>query len=519
MLKQVFSLLLIILLVFSCQQENTKKNDALSHLPASVDMVLAFDVDQMMGKAEFEKVTQMPFYEEIVREAAEENEAFAKILKQPSSSGLNMDSKFFVGLERNGRNMEQIVAVFPIADQAAFEKMLENTEIEGKENISKGASYYKTKNSVLTWDETVAIMVATPKDDLTVDKAEQLLVLDKAESIASNKNLQKCIAEQADMSIWVDSEVIIEDPESVDQLSKLLGLSLEDLKGNYLHTFLDFQKGQVKASTKYYIKPIVANDLDLLFKDAPDTDFSTLFPSEDLSMFFTAGLELKGINQLLIEKHVKGSATTFTDKYGVSFTDLIDASNGDVAVGLYASGKEKNKAPEILFATTIEDDKKVASILKTAEEQELIKKSSDNLYELLSFTRPIESDTITDTLKIDMDGFLLIKDDILYLTSSENMVQKIQSEQFSKNGKINQQLAEISRENIFSMVLNVDNNEDTKWDTPFGMVSKNMVVQTDRKRSEVILKTNNPNENSLKTLFKEINEDYEKHQSSEETKI
>lgn len=520
MLKQVFSLLLISLFTFSCQQENTEKNDALSHLPASVDVVLAFDVDQMMDKAAFEQVTQMPFYEEIVRETAEENQAFAKILKQPSSSGLNMNSKFFVGLERDGRDMEQIVAVFPIADQTAFEKMLQNTEIEGDENISKGANYYTTKNSILTWDETVAIMVATPpKEELSVNQAEQLLVLDKAESIASNKNLQKCIAEQADMSIWIDSEIIIEDPESVDQLSKLLGLSLEDLKGNYLHTFLDFQKGQIKASTEYYIKSIVANDLDLLFKDAPDTDFSALFPSENLSMFFTAGLELRGINQLLIEKHIKGSATSFTDEYGLSFEDLIDASNGDVAVGLYASEKEKNKATEILFATTIADEERIASILKAAEEQELIKKTSNDLYKLLGINRPIELDTITDTLKIDMDGFLLLKDDILYLTSSEDMVQKIQSGQFSRDGKINLQVAEITKKNIFSLVLNGDDNDATKWNTPFGIVSKNIIIQTDRKRSEVILKTNNPNENSLETLFKEINKDYEKQQPSEETKI
>ena len=321
------------------------------------------------------------------------------------------------------------------------------------------------------------------------------------------------------MSIWIDSEIIIEDPESVDQLSKLLGLSLEDLKGNYLHTFLDFQKGQIKASTEYYIKSIVANDLDLLFKDAPDTDFSALFPSENLSMFFTAGLELRGINQLLIEKHIKGSATSFTDEYGLSFEDLIDASNGDVAVGLYASEKEKNKATEILFATTIADEKKIASILKAAEEQELIKKTSNDLYKLLGINRPIELDTITDTLKIDMDGFLLLKDDILYLTSSEDMVQKIQSGQFSRDGKINLQVAEITKKNIFSLVLNGDDNDATKWNTPFGIVSKNIIIQTDRKRSEVILKTNNPNENSLETLFKEINKDYEKQQPSEETKI
>ncbi len=520
MMKRVLPLLFLGLLFFACQKDITQEQQGLSHLPASADMVLAFDVPQLMEKADFDGFRQMPVYQEFIREIAEENSAFAKIVENPSTSGLDLDKQFFISMERLDLSKEEIVVVLPIADSTAFREMINKADKDDK-IVSQGVNHIQHRNSAMSWNDRFAVLVNNDLADDPKSRSEALLNLQEKESITSNDNIFKLLDEQADIAVWMSSSLIITNKKATEELVKLLGVSPEDLYENYLHTYLNFEKGAIKAKTSYFLKPVIANDLDLLFKDNPETNFANKVPANGLKMLLTAGLELKGINQLLIEKHIKGSAQQFTDEYGIAFEELIEASNGDIAFAIYENVDTTDIAPDYqgLFATTIENQEQLQVLLQQAEEKTRIGKLDDQTYELLSLEAGSKSDSSSLYIKTDLEGYIYLKDDQLYIVSHESLLNELKAGNFETENAITNRLAKVSMENIFAMVTNWEIDDSVNSRNPMEMIREDLMIESNRQRSQFTIRTKNAEENSLKSLLKIINEDYEKDQAEKEQKI
>ena len=74
LVKNYSTLLLAILFVFSsCDNGSIMKNDVLTSVPKDVSMVTAVNLPDLLKKADFDNVKTMEFYEEVIREAREQN--------------------------------------------------------------------------------------------------------------------------------------------------------------------------------------------------------------------------------------------------------------------------------------------------------------------------------------------------------------------------------------------------------------------------------------------------------------
>ena len=174
-----------------------------------------------------------------------------------------------------------------------------------------------------------------------------------------------------DIAHWLRLDPFLDKARLVDNdlLSTLLGLGKDGLKDNYVNSFIHFQQGKIEGETYFRLKKAVTNDLQLLFRDKVKTDFNKYMPGEDLGMMMAAAMNLKGINQLLIEKHVKGAGMQKMKELGLSFDDLVQAFTGEIAVGIY-DRPEHEAVP--LVVLPIDDKASFASLLAVALESQLL---------------------------------------------------------------------------------------------------------------------------------------------------
>ena len=502
------TLLALSLIIFlsSCQSEPRGSHDALGYLPENTEMVTAINIKNMMDKARFGQVVQMEFYQEILKEARGESPVIAGILEKPERSGVDLDKNVYVSQEMNPEDGTDrfMTAIFSLKDVEAFEKMMEEVDFQvvpASRNFSYSSPDSRT---ILAWNESVLIFGAgKTKMDLE-EKMESYFNRDPDNSIANNKNLQKCLSGDFDVANWTSTKFFLEgvDTKSIEFFANLDKVDVED---NYMHNLLNFEDGEVTVHTDLYIRKKLMNDLSLFLKKEVKTDFVAALPAEDLIGFATGAMDLKGINQVLIEKYSKGLADQGLDKFGIKTNDLKDALNGDVAVAMYATNGMHR--PKMIVGMGVADREKLDQMIQAGTASGIFEKHGENLYKIDPVQlEVVERDSVNVQPVNKANGFFLVQNDKVFMLDGQETVDYFQS---SEKGPKNVEVAigDLIGAHSFSGFASVNGlkNLDQRMEL---IEFESIRTWGNLKTIDTVMKTEDDDVNSLHAIFKQLNEEF-----------
>ena len=140
------------------------------------------------------------------------------------------------------------------------------------------------------------------------------------------------------------------------------------------------------------------------------------------------------------------------------------------------------------------------------------------MYALQGFDREVEGDSGMISRTLDLEGKLLVKDGILFISNSNDLIDKLQSGKYKKGGQVAGEMKELMAENIFAAIVDMTNIREITDDYE-GMGFEQMEVHTNRKQAKGVMKLENKKQNSLKTIFEKLNEEYVKKQEERDSQI
>ncbi|MFT6708822.1 MAG: hypothetical protein ACJATF_003686 [Flavobacteriales bacterium] len=502
-IKQLSFLFVLATGLFLSACSNSKlADDSLKNVPEDVTSVTAFNLNQMMQKADFDYVKGLDFFEAGIAEMEEKEPALAAIMSNPFSSGVDLSKNAYliVDLDKNRPEEMQFGAmVFSINDSGAFQKTIEEI---GEQTTIERTDYKMVsmegdggqKRGLIFWNDNFGMLAGGNRNIDIEAYAASYFDKTRETSIADNPDLAECLSNEYDIATWVSSNAISENPQ-LKTAASFMGISNSALKENYFHSYFNFEKGAITGNTKHFLQKELTNDLQLFFKNGVKKDLSKYIPAENLGMAFSAALDAKGIYQIISEK--TGGATTLNaglKKYGFSGKDIANAFGGDLVVAVYNNPKSKFD-PNGLLTATIGDRKLFDQFLDLGVQFEVMVPEGENVYRLVDGPKELK------------DAYLYVSDDVFFISNAKSMLETIQSGGYASADRIPSDAYEALTDNAFGGLMNFEFMEGLEKffeNLPFtnarinaGLESSSM--QMDLKNKEV---------NSLQAIFDMINKMY-----------
>ncbi len=509
-MKKLVSIGFLFLLFFnfSCKKDvAVLKDDALSTVPADISMLTAIKPAQLLEKANFKEVKDMEFYQDLLEKAKKENEAVARILADPYSSGIDLNNNIYVAQDVNARNPNEIFTaiIFSLQDEAAFRSLV--TQV-GLSEFQEGLGYqyaHKGKQGAVAINDKYGAIGLNYKTKNLKSNFDKIFTTEKANSIRENGELAKCLNSDADIISWATSNTIADNPEAKMAMG-MLNIKADDLKDNYVHSHLNFENGQVKGTSQYFLKKGITKDLKLFFKDEIETDFSQFVPGDNLSFAMALGINFKGINQVLNERpQIKSFVEYMLQEYGLTTSDIANALGGDLVVAGYGGAEAGDE--NMLLATNIDDQKIFDKFLLALKEFNMITPKEEGVYS-------VNSGFLRNSLRrgnLNLDGLdpqIVIKKDKLFITADPSMASQINGGGYKTALRADKQVMKLLKANVFAMFMDFEKMK--AWND--GEL-QNFEITSSSNQSDMNIRLKDQQNNSLYNLLKLANKLYLKNEA------
>ncbi|MFM2268335.1 MAG: hypothetical protein RL757_1776 [Bacteroidota bacterium] len=461
----------------SCKK-TTSLNDAAVFIPRESQQVTAFNLQNMMQKADFEAIKQMEFYKAMTAESEKENPILAEILKNPAQSGIDFSKNMYMVTEK-GMPMLYI----SISNMSAFEKMVKEVPIS-----KNGVKVVRNADGFVAWKSDLAILGISAKTDAEEDAAldasfdaEKLFNVKADQSMASNPKFAELMSSKHDMVSYM----------SLENLGELMGTRLpigkSELKSSYVSGFGDFENGQMVGKSEFNIAPSLTKDFGIMFKNNVKTDFSKYLTDPNLAFACTFALDTKGIKQILQENSGL-EAMLDSKERGFSIDDILKAIDGDMMLSVNNHGGKMSPT----LGIKVNDKATAQKFLNTGVQMGALKAEANGAYSLAV------KDAV-NSKSIDANGQFMFKDDVLFFSDNN-----------APTGGNTSVVSKALTSNIFALYMNfqqfggIESEAKALKGTPL----TDMRMSINGKTAETVLRTNNPNENVLKSIFQFVNKMY-----------
>ena len=493
----LFLSLTVAILISSCSDTTIATDSALKNIPNNVSTVTSIDADAILEKADFEKVKEMAFYQELIQETKRYNSTLGDVLANPSQSGVDLSKDIYVTHSLEKDNPEEVFVgiVASVKDKAALEALIHS---DSKFKISKHGNFdvaMKGSQSV-AWNEEMVVLGMTNAYSDPIGKIEKFFNADTNNSIANDGDLQKAMSGDHDITSWVSSNAISESPSLKSALT-FAGIPAEAAKDNFIHGYVDFNDGAIESRSDMYFQSALVEDLNLCFKDNITTDFSSYIPSNANSAM-AVSLDLEGIQQVLQKKNALMMANFGLKEYGLTVEDINSTFGGDIL--LYSTPGEAD-TPVGTFATSIRSQENLDKFIALATDFNMLEKLGDNLYGIKG----------TSMLSGNMggpDAQLLIQDKMLVISGSPTHIEKISKGGFSGAEKLDKAKIKALKNNIFAGFMDLKDFVNATGGKNLNLNFEDMNYSTDRKKGSFKLNFKDKNVNALKQFFESVNEIY-----------
>ena len=238
-------LLFVATLFTACQKELPPVEDSLVYIPEDAAMVTAIRLQQLMDKADFESLKETEGFQSMLQDAAEENAMLAKVLADPTASGIDLSKNMYVSVELSDSEPLMTVASFSIAEPEALEQMMEGLNVEAKP-VSNDFKYSDTPGKAsVAWNNEVLLLGMADGSIGVKDRLLRYLENPAAGSVADNSHLREQLQGDFDILNWLSSDFILRSRDW-QASGNLLNYDKEDLSGQHLAHALTFGKGVIE---------------------------------------------------------------------------------------------------------------------------------------------------------------------------------------------------------------------------------------------------------------------------------
>ncbi|WP_291908379.1 hypothetical protein [Chitinophaga sp. CB10] len=350
------------------------------YIPKEAGLVLELNAKQLS-----EKLVTNGFTMDKLMQAAQSGDSAkdAKSWEEAKNSGIDLTSNFFVSFVFKGQmseNKSYIEATASLKDAAKFENFLK-TNLAGYEmKTGKDFKYtWDKKNSALiTWnDKTVLYLTQLPtsklsglpgatdvpaagdteegvdeeaypvdsvtKADVTpvanvtaelpdeaavlLTEADHLYHLKEAETAGSLEPFKKLLKENADISLFFNSEATY----NSGMLTMLPANFKKLMEGSYTTATANFEKGKVVMNTNSYAGKQMMEIFKKYGKREIDMDMLDKYPGENITGFLAYAFDFHMIGEIVKSVGMDGMVNMMlSQKSGLTMDDLLNAFDGQL---------------------------------------------------------------------------------------------------------------------------------------------------------------------------------------------
>jgi hypothetical protein len=441
-MKKYFFIFLAVGLIFSsCKKDaaNIQMDAAVQHIPSDASQVTVIRIPQLMEKVEFETLREMDFYQQAIKEAAGRDQTMGKILYDPSESGINMKQNAYMISDidpNNPSNMMNGIMV-NIANEAKFAELIKSSPMSIGIKQATGYQYSTTGENLLAWNDEIAFIGQVTGDEAT-SKLDKIFNISEGASVLNSSSFEKTGGGTDDINFMLSGDALASNPQ-LRMASGMMGWSPEDLVGNHINGGVKFDDKKMSLDLNIDLKKAIAIDLAMPFKSSVSTDFSSYIPGDNLAGVFTFGLNLKGLNQLLVEKGAEGMANSFAnlDRMGLSMEELTKAIDGDMILAIQKEGSEGK--PAGIFAISI-NEKEFKAFAAKMVEMGIIADKGNGVYKINNADMSKDFDDAMGGNGEFNEASIVIKDGKLFMTADPVLLEGIKNGGLAKGKRMDKSL-------------------------------------------------------------------------------
>jgi hypothetical protein len=438
------------------------------------------------------------------------DEVWKQILENPLSTGLMMNEYAFVFVKME-EGAPLIGAVTGMKDQKKFEATLSKIKEDIAEEFESNEVYtwiQPDDEGIIAWNNKQMIILGSPDHD-EFEQAFYTETLDKMfspvreESITSLVDFKDFLGKMQDLNLWVSSN------EMFDIVEKFAGDDLPDfpvaLYHNYAQVFVDFADGEMNINGETHFSEEVEKNIEefMVMKPALNEDMLKLAPAGNLLIAVAGSMDLAKTQQM-IEKFAPPEIDTLSNKVematGMEMQELLEAISGDFTIAINGVEGEAMIPLEIFVGIGVNGQMLQEKLMESVEGLTSVEEEGD--FFIINFQgNEIYSGIISDVLVLtNAKGYK----DALKNGAHETPLTSSRFGDFT-TGSLGMFInLDIDQYPAMLQGLLSQRPEANNWVQQLTDPFDYMGVCAGNYRNKIVVKTNNPSENSLYTILKMI---------------
>lgn len=573
--RSFFTLFFASLFIFSSAQSNL-----LNHIPSDATFVVSMNLNNLNSKVNLRQLKEYDFYNMALGQLSsgmgDGSEQVMNILADPNSIGLDVMAQTYV-FGNLSEDKNEIGMLLNLSDASKFTDFLKSMVPQ----MFEGESYSKLPNYHLlnmdddvkfawngnmaffgginmdkdiNWDNESEIEErARIKSEFSADWVTGTMNRTSENSIQSNSKFRMANAKPADMRIWFDysfisknmnEEMMKDMPGDLGPIKPemIMGILSSFYEDTYLSMSMNFDKGRISFDLDQYAKP----EMLALSRKTLDQKFNKKLAR------YIRGDQLLGYYSLSM--NTKNAQTAYKDLiygklkeipgYGEMAVGALDILgifldenawpglfSGDMIVAATGMQKVTRTVTEIEY----DDDFNATEIQKTVDQEipeVTMVWTHGSKADWMKFIRLGLNSSVLETAgnyyKVnipggEIDAYIALKDDMLFITNSDDLVKNHLSKGYKKKNRIGKKHCEMMSQNAMAFYWDIPNtlsvvgNEagEAMGMGEFMNMGKQKFESISMKTSREVVNSSNTNfsinfskkdENSLKQIFEMINE-------------
>ncbi|WP_196893506.1 DUF4836 family protein [Aureivirga marina] len=530
-LKFLGVILVGISMLFLTSCSSTPEN--IKVIPKDADVVSVVDVLSLAKKGKVHEMQEFNFYKTLSKEIQNDNSQPSKVLQEmlenPLSSGVKLTGDLVMFTKIISR-YNYVFASIELSNGKSFGSFIEKVfKDSDKEYVLKKEDNYTyilfNDMFAISWDDDKAVFMVQPifsDSEKFIAEIGNLYNKSETESITKNEKFNNFYEDRKDISVWISSNLYM-DSREFKSFQREFNLDFSD---NYSAYFVDFKDGEIAVSTKSYLNKELEQKInELKFTDNKmNADLLKFLPENEYFLASTSINPMAIYNFLSSGGKMQEINKTFKKELGFEIQNIFEELNGNIVFGI-SDFKKIKYSYKPYYSETEREKEETLPIIGLAFEingnkiiKELLDKDSKNIFVNKG-----------DYYEFKFDGkvpaYFAFDEKFAFFTNDLTSIKAFKNGGFPSNSLDDSTLAKGIKNNCSFAFLNLNFDEypeDLQNEVGVNRDSKlkigvdiwNSIMkdvefkQKDAFNGEMIIKLNKNENNSLYTIIKTIDDNY-----------
>jgi len=436
------------------------------------------------------------------------DEIWSQIIENPLSTGLMLNEYSYVFFK-----MEEEAPIIGVVSGMKDVEKFKTTLGKINENISddfkemEGYTFIQPDaEGVIAWNEKQMIVLTSPDNDQFEESywtgnLDKMFHPIKEESVTSLVDFRDFQGKMKDLNFWLTSDKLI------DVVKKFVGDKIPDipiaLYNNYAQVYCDFSDGVMNITAETHFSEEVEKNIEefLVMNPSLNEEMLKLAPGGDLLLALAGSMDLEKV-QSMVEKFAPPQLDEMGNKIesaiGIPADELLNAFTGDFTIALNGIEGEAMIPLELFLGLGVNGEAIQEKLMETVQSMVPVDDQGDFFIINIQGTEIYSGITNNMWVITNAKGY---KDDVKDGVYEKSLVDSRFNDFADGSVGVFLNLDMASYPGIVQGILE-QNPKAKKWVVQIADPFDYMVISAGNYRNSVVLKTNNPSENSLYTILK-----------------